>query len=222
MISKKELAGIIDHTLLKPNASEDDVARICQEAIKYGFWSVCVNPNYVSFAANFLSNKSVNVCSVVGFPFGANTKEIKVHETKRAIQDGANEIDMVINLGALKSGKYDFVGNEINEVVEEGKRKEGTVIKVIIEAGFLTENEKFLVCNLVKDSGADFVKTSTGINTSGATISDVRLLRHILGPDFGVKASGGIRTYGDALKMIEAGANRIGTSSSVAIIENRI
>ena len=139
----------------------------------------------------------------------------------KAIQDGANEIDMVINLGALKSGKYEIVKNEIVKVVAEGKRQQDTMFKVIIETGFLTEKEKILVCKLVKESGADFVKTSTGVNTSGATISDVSLLRHIVGPDFGVKASGGIRTYNDALKMIEAGANRIGTSSSVAMVENR-
>ena len=218
----KELASLIDHTLLKPNASEDEVTQICREAINYGFWSVCVNPNYVSFASHLVSDKNVRVCSVVGFPFGANTKEVKIHEAKNAIQDGANEIDMVINLGALKSGKYELVKNEIINVVEQGKHQKDTIIKVIIEAGLLTEKEKVLVCELVRDSGADFVKTSTGFNTSGATTSDVKLLRDVVGPDFGVKASGGIRTYDDALKMINAGANRLGTSSGVAIINEII
>jgi len=222
MMSKEELAGLIDHTLLKPHASEDEVRRICQEAINYGFWSVCINPSYVSFASHFVRNECVKVCSVMGFPFGANTLEVKIHEAKKAIQDGANEIDMVINLGALKSGNYEIVKREIESVVEQGKRQGDTIIKVIIETGLLSEKEKVLACELVKESGADFVKTSTGFNVSGATVSDVELLRDIVGSDFGVKASGGIRTYNDALKMIGAGANRIGTSSGVAIISEII
>jgi deoxyribose-phosphate aldolase len=221
-MNRKELAGLIDHTLLKPNASEDEIERICQEAINYGFWSVCVNPSYVSCASHFVKNKGVRVCSVVGFPFGSNTLEVKIHETKNAIQDGANEIDMVINLGVLKSGKNELVKHEIESIVEEGKRQRDTIIKVIIETGLLSEKEKIRVCKLVKESGADFVKTSTGFNSSGATISDIKLLRNIVGPDFGVKASGGIRTYRDAMNMIEAGANRIGTSSSVLIINEII
>jgi deoxyribose-phosphate aldolase len=222
MIGKIELAGLIDHTLLKPYISEDDIERICQEAIKYGFWSICVNPNYVSLASHFVRNTNVKVCSVLGFPFGANTLEVKIHEAKKAIQDGANEIDMVINLGALRSGKYEIVKNEIKKVVEQGKSQRNTIIKVIIETGLLTEKEKILACNFVKESGADFVKTSTGFNAPGATIPDVKLLRKIVGPDFGVKASGGIRTLNDTLKLIEAGANRIGTSSGVTILNEII
>jgi deoxyribose-phosphate aldolase len=222
MIGKIELAGLIDHTLLKPYSSEDDIKRICQEAIEYGFWSVCVNPNYVSLASQYVKNSSVKVCSVLDFPFGANTLEVKIHEAKKSIQDGANELDMVINLGALRSGKYDIVKNEIEKVVEQGKSQRNTIIKVIIETGLLTEKEKILACELVKKSEADFVKTSTGFNAPGATVTDVELLRKIVGPDFGVKASGGIRTLNDALKLIEAGANRIGTSSGVAIIKEMI
>lgn len=222
MIGKKELAGLIDHTLLKPYSSECDIERICQEAKEYGFCSVCINPSYVSLASQFVRNTKVKVCSVLGFPFGANTLEVKIHEAKKAIQDGANEIDMVINLGALRSGKYEIVKNEIEKVVAQGKNQRNTIIKVIIETGLLTEKEKILVCQLVKQSGADFVKTSTGFNASGATVSDVKLLRNIVGPDFGVKASGGIRTLNDTLKLIEAGANRIGTSSGVAILKEML
>ena len=218
MIRKIEFANLIDHTLLKPYSSEDDIKRICQEAIEYGFWSVCVNPSYVSLASHCVSNTSVKVCSVLGFPFGANTLEVKIHEAKKAIQDGANEIDMVINLGALRSGKYEIVKDEIEKVVNQGKNQKNTIIKVIIETGLLTQKEKVLACQIVKESGADFVKTSTGFNAPGATVKDVKLLRKIVGPDFGVKASGGIRTYSDTLKMIKAGANRIGTSSGVAIL----
>ena len=222
MLEKFELAGLIDHTILKPYSSEHDIERICQEAIEYGFWSVCVNPSYVSLASHFAKNTKVKVCSVLGFPFGANTLEVKIHEAKKAIQDGANEIDMVINLGALRSGKYEIVKNEIEKVVEQGKSQSNTIIKVIIETGLLNEKDKILACELVKKSGADFVKTSTGFNAPGATISDVKLLRKIVGPDFGVKASGGIKTLHDALRLIDAGANRIGTSSGVAIIKEMI
>jgi deoxyribose-phosphate aldolase len=218
MIGKIELAGLIDHTLLKPYSSEDDIKQICQEAVEYGFWSVCVNPNYVSLASHYVKNTSVKVCSVLDFPFGANTLEIKVHEAKKSIQDGANEIDMVINLGALRSGKYEIVKDEIQKVVNQGKNQKNTIIKVIIETGLLSKKEKVLACQIVKESGADFVKTSTGFNAPGATVTDVKLLRKIVGLDFGVKASGGIRTYSDALKLIKAGANRIGTSSGVAIL----
>ncbi len=218
MIGKIELAGLIDHTLLKPYSSEYDIKRICQEAKEYGFCSVCINPSYVSLASQFVRNTTVKVCSVLGFPFGANTLEVKIHEAKKAIQDGANEIDMVINLGALRSGKYEIVKNEIKKVVAQGKNKRNIIIKVIIETGLLIEKEKILACQIVKESGADFVKTSTGFNASGATVSDIKLLRNIVGPNFGVKASGGIRTLNDTLNMIEAGANRIGTSSGIAIL----
>ena len=222
MIGKIELACMIDHTLLKPDSTENDIERLCQEAIEYGFWSVCVNPSYVSLASDLVKNTRVNVCSVVAFPFGATALDVKILEAKKAIQDGANEIDMVINIGALRSGKYGTIKNEIEKVVEEGKKQGNKTIKVIIETGLLTKKEKILACQFVKESRADFIKTSTGFNASGATVSDVTLLRKIVGPDFGVKASGGIRTLNDTIKLIEAGANRIGTSSGVAILNEII
>ena len=219
MLTKEQLAKLIDHTLLKPDATKDDVKRLCEEAKKYGFWSVCVNPTYVSLATDILGDSDVKVCSVVGFPLGANTPEVKALEAERAVDDGASEIDMVINVGALKSRDYESVKEDIRKVVESAKARKDTVVKVIIEAGLLTEDEKVLACRLVKESGADFVKTSTGFNAPGATVNDVKLMRSAVGSDFGVKASGGIRTYRDAAKLVEAGANRIGTSTGVAIIE---
>jgi len=219
MITKEQLAKLIDHTLLKPDATKDDIKRLCEEAKKYGFWSVCVNPTYVSLATDILGETDVKVCSVVGFPLGANTPEVKALEAERAVNDGASEIDMVMNIGALKSRDYELVKEDIRKVVERAQARKNTVVKVIIEAGLLTEDEKVLACRLVKESGADFVKTSTGFNAPGATVHDVKLMRSVVGSDFGVKASGGIRTYRDAAKLVEAGANRIGTSSGVAIIE---
>ncbi len=219
MITKEQLAKLIDHTLLKPDATKDDIKRLCEEAKKYGFWSVCVNPAYVSLATEILAETDVKVCSVVGFPLGANAPEVKALEAESAVNDGASEVDMVINIGALKSGDYEFVKEDIRKVVERAKARRDTVVKVIIETGLLTEDEKVLACRLVKESGADFVKTSTGFNAPGATVHDVKLMRSVVGSDFGVKASGGIRTYRDAAKLVEAGANRIGTSSGIAIIE---
>ncbi|UCE57463.1 MAG: deoxyribose-phosphate aldolase [Candidatus Bathyarchaeota archaeon] len=218
MVTKDQLSKLIDHTLLKPNASKDDIERLCEEAKKHGFWSVCVNPTYVSLATEILRETDVKVCSVVGFPLGANAPEVKAVEAEKAIDDGANEIDMVINIGALKSRDYELVKRDIREVVDRAKRNEGTVVKVIIETGLLTDDEKVLACRFVKESGADFVKTSTGFNAPGATVHDIKFLRNVVGPSFGLKASGGIRTYRDAIKLIEAGANRIGTSSGISII----
>ena len=218
MATKKQLAMLIDHTLLKPNATKDDIARLCEEAKKYGFWSVCVNPSYVSLATDILGESDVKVCSVVGFPLGANTPEVKAFEAEKAVSDGAREIDMVINIGALKSRDYELVNRDMRIVVERAKAQKDTVVKVIIETGLLTEDEKVLVCRLVKEAGADFVKTSTGFNAHGATVYDVKLIRNTVGPNFGVKASGGIRTYRDAIKLIRAGATRIGTSLGVVII----
>lgn len=220
MITREKMASLIDQTLLKPDATKDDIKRLCQEAINYGFWSVCVNPSYISLAARILRDTQVKVCSVVGFPLGANTPEVKSFEAEKAIRDGANEIDMVINLGALKSGDYELVKRDIGDVVKQGVRAQrDTIVKVIIETGFLSDDEKALACQVVKESGANFVKTSTGLNTRGATVQDVKFIRKIVGPEFGVKASGGIRTYRDAMKLIEAGANRIGTSSGSSIIK---
>jgi deoxyribose-phosphate aldolase len=220
MITREKMASLIDQTLLKPDATKDDIKRLCQEAINYGFWSVCVNPSYISLAARILRDTQVKVCSVVGFPLGANTPEVKAFEAEKAIRDGANEIDMVINLGALKSGDYELVKRDIRDIVKQGVRAQrDTIVKVIIETGFLSDDEKALACEVVKESGANFVKTSTGFNTRGATVQDVRVIRKLVGPEFGVKASGGIRTYRDAVKLIEAGANRIGTSSGTSIIK---
>ena len=220
MVTKKQLAKLIDHTLLKPDTTKDDIIRLCEEAKKYGFWSVCVNPAYVSLAAEILTGTDVRVCSVVGFPLGANVSEVKEIEAEKAVSNGASEIDMVMNIGALKSHNYELVKRDIRKVVEHARAiRKNIVIKVIIETGLLTEDEKVLACRFVKDEGADFVKTSTGFSSSGATIHDVKLLRNTVGPNFGVKASGGIRTYHYAIELVEAGANRIGTGSGVVIIE---
>lgn len=218
MITKEQLAKLIDHTILKPTATKTDIRRLCDEAKKYGFWSVCVNPTYVSLATTILKKTPVKVCSVTGFPLGANTSEVKALEAEKAIIDGASEIDMVLNIGALKSHEDELVMRDIREVVGRAKSQRETVVKVIIECGLLTEDEKIFACKLVKESGADFVKTSTGFNAPGANVHDVKLIRNVVGSDLGIKASGGIRTYRDAIKLIEAGANRIGTSSGVAII----
>lgn len=219
MLDKKRLARLIDHTLLRADATRDDIKRLCYEAKKFGFWSVCVNPTYVRLATEILRRTEVKVCSVVGFPLGASVSEVKAFEAENAVKDGAREIDMVVNIGALKSGDHELVKGDIQEVVDRAKGLEkGTIVKAIIEAGLLTQNEKMLTCKLVKEAGADFVKTSTGFNGSGATINDVRLIRAVVGPSFGVKAAGGIKTYRDAVSLIEAGANRIGTSLGVLII----
>jgi deoxyribose-phosphate aldolase len=220
MITREKMASLIDHTLLKPDATKDDIKRLCQEAMNYGFRSVCVNPSYISLASRILRDSQVKVCSVVGFPLGANTPEVKAFEAEKAIRDGANEIDMVINLGALKSGDYELVKRDIGDIVKKGDRAQGEIIvKVIIETGLLSDDEKVFACQLVKESGASFVKTSTGLNTRGATVQDVKFIRKLVGPEFGVKASGGIRTYRDAMNLIKAGANRIGTSSGSLIIK---
>lgn len=213
------MASLIDQTLLKPDATKDDIGRLCQEAINYGFHSVCVNPSYISLAASALKDSHVKVCSVVGFPLGANTPEVKAFEAEKAIKDGTNEIDMVINLGALKSGDYELVKKDIGAVIKQAARfQKDIIVKVIIETGLLSDEEKALACQVVKESGANFVKTSTGINTRGATVQDVKFIRKIVGPEFGIKASGGIRSYGDAMKLVEVGATRIGTSSGSSII----
>ena len=205
-----DISRYIDHTNLKPYASKEDIIRLCDEAIQYNFYAVCVNPYRVKLAKDYLREKGadVRVASVIGFPLGATPTEVKVFEAKRALEDGADELDMVINIGALKDGDYEYVKNDIAEVV-----------KVILETCYLTDEEKVKACELAKEAGADFVKTSTGFGTGGATVEDVRLMRKVVGPEMGVKASGGIRTYEQALAMIEAGATRIGTSSGVRIVE---
>lgn len=214
-----KLNKYIDHTLLKADASQEQIETLIEEANKYDFASVCVNPTWVNFAAQALKATDVKVCTVIGFPLGANTPELKAFETSDAIQNGANEIDMVINIGALKSRNFDLVESDIRAVVEAAK---GILVKVIIETCLLTDDEKVKVCQIAQKAGADFVKTSTGFSTGGATVADVALMRKTVGPDMGVKASGGARSYEDALAFIKAGATRIGASSGVAIMEGDV
>jgi deoxyribose-phosphate aldolase len=208
---------MIDHTLLKPETTKEQIEKLCNEAKEYNFASVCVNPTWVKYASELLQGTEVKVCTVIGFPLGANTPETKAFETKNAIENGAEEVDMVINIGALKSGNYDLVEEDIRAVVEAAKGK--ALTKVIIETSLLTEEEKVKACELSVKAGADYVKTSTGFSTGGATVEDVALMRKTVGPDIGVKASGGVRSADDAEKMIEAGATRIGASSGVKIVQ---
>lgn len=208
----------IDHTLLKQDATKEQILKLVEEAKYYEFASVCVNPTWVSLAARELSESVVKVCTVIGFPLGANTPATKAFETKDAIANGADEVDMVINVGALKSGDLDLVETDIRAVVEAAN---GTLVKVIIETCLLTDEEKIVACQLAQKAGADFVKTSTGFSTGGATVTDVALMRQTVGPDMGVKASGGARSLADAQAFVEAGATRIGTSSGVAIVEGQ-
>ena len=215
-----KLNKYIDHTLLKQDATEEQIDRLLSEAKDYNFASVCVNPCWVAHAKSGLAaDTEVKVCTVVGFPLGATTSAVKAFETKEAIQNGADEIDMVINVGALKSGNADLVESDIRAVVEVSGDK---LVKVIIEACLLTDEEKVLACQLAQKAGADFVKTSTGFSTGGATLPDVKLMRQTVGPDMGVKAAGGARSYADAVAFVEAGATRIGTSSGVAILKGEL
>jgi deoxyribose-phosphate aldolase len=212
------IAGSIDHTILRADATRDDIVRICQEARKYSFASVCANPYWVPLVARQLSGSPVKVCTVIGFPLGATSTEIKRAEAEAAIRVGAQEIDMVINVGALKSGDQETVKLDIQAVVDSS-HKGGAIVKVIIETALLDDNQKAVACTLAKLAGADFVKTSTGFAATGATVHDVALMRSIVGPKIGVKASGGIRTLDDVQKMTAAGATRIGASASVKIVE---
>jgi deoxyribose-phosphate aldolase len=206
----------IDHTLLKPEATVDEIRVLCREAAENCFASVCVNPTYVALCAELLRDSSVKVCTVVGFPLGAHLSEVKAYETRRAIQDGAREIDMVIDIGALKSHDHAKVERDIRAVVDACGPH--VVSKVILEMTLLTTEEKIAGCSLAKAAGADFVKTSTGFAGGGATLEDVKLMRAVVGSDMGIKAAGGIRTQEDAKKMIEAGATRLGTSASIKIV----
>ena len=211
-----ELNRMIDHTILKPEATEAAVQKIIDEAKEYNFFSVCINPCWVAFASEQLADTDVAVCTVIGFPLGANTPEVKAYEAADAIKNGANELDIVINIGALKSQQYDYVRQDIQGVVDAAKGK--ALVKVIIETALLTDEEKVKACELAKEAGADFVKTSTGFSTGGAKVADIRLMRETVGPDMGVKASGGVHNAEEALAMIEAGATRIGASTGVAIV----
>jgi deoxyribose-phosphate aldolase len=217
MISKEYIASIIDHTVLKPEASPVEILKICEEAKKHKFASVCINPCYVKLAYSELKDTEVKVCTVIGFPLGANTTDVKVFETNKAIEDGASEVDMVINVGMLKSGKAEYVKNDIEQVVKASKGR--ALTKVIIETCLLTDDEKVEACKLAKTAGADFVKTSTGFSKWGAKAEDIKLMRATVGDNMGVKASGGVRTYEDAALMVESGASRIGASASVDIIK---
>ncbi len=210
------LARMIDHTLLKPEASVEQVNTLCTEAKKFHFASVCINPSYVPLCATLLKDTDVKVCTVIGFPLGATSSETKAFETERAIRDGATEVDMVINVGRLKSGDYDYVENDIFAVTSTAKRY-NALSKVIIETGLLTDEEKIKACMLAKRAGAYFVKTSTGFSKGGATAGDIALMRLVVGSAMGVKASGGVRSREDALKLVASGADRIGASASVAI-----
>ncbi|GMB07728.1 deoxyribose-phosphate aldolase [Thermolongibacillus altinsuensis] len=212
----KEKARMIDHTLLKPEATKEQIVKLAEEAKTYHFASVCVNPTWVKTAYEILKDTDVKVCTVIGFPLGATTPEVKAFETKNAIENGASEVDMVINIGALKSGDDELVEKDIRAVVEAAKGK--ALVKVIIETCLLTDEEKVRACQLAVKAGADFVKTSTGFSTGGATVEDVALMRKTVGPNVGVKASGGIRSADDLLAMEKAGANRIGASAGVQII----
>ena len=209
-------AKYIDHTNLKATATKKDIANLCSEANYYHFKSVCVNPANVEFAHELLKGSDVLVCTVIGFPLGANTSDVKAFETTKAIQDGADEVDMVINVAALKDKNYELVLNDIKAVVSAAN---GVLTKVIIETCYLTDEEKIKACELAKEAGADYVKTSTGFGSDGAKVSDIKLMRKTVGNEMGVKASGGIRTKEEFLNMIEAGASRVGCSAGVKIME---
>ncbi|MDQ0218254.1 deoxyribose-phosphate aldolase [Peribacillus cavernae] len=213
----QNVAGFIDHTLLKADATKDQIKVLCEEAREYTFASVCVNPTWVKYASELLQGTDVKVCTVIGFPLGANTPETKAFEVKNAIENGAQEVDMVINIGALKGKDNELVERDIHAVVEAAKGK--ALTKVIIETSLLTEEEKVRACELSVKAGSDYVKTSTGFSTGGATPVDVALMRKTVGPKIGVKASGGVRNTEDANKVIEAGATRIGASAGVSIVK---
>jgi deoxyribose-phosphate aldolase len=214
----QKIANLIDHTLLKPGASRDEIRKLCQEAAAFGFASVCINPWNVPLAAEILRGTKVKVCTVVGFPLGATLPQVKIHEAEEVIKLGAQEIDMVINIGALKSGQDDVVESDIRGVVDASHR-DGAICKVILETALLTHDEKVRGSSAAKRAGADFVKTSTGFSTAGATTEDVALMRSVVGPEMGVKAAGGVRSFEDLKKMVSAGATRIGASASVKIME---
>jgi deoxyribose-phosphate aldolase len=218
-----ELAKMIDHTILKADATQSDIEKLCEEAKKYNFASVCVNPYWVPLTSALLKNSTVKVCTVIGFPLGATSSESKAYETEIAILQGADEVDMVINVGAMKNNKTDIVENDILSVVNSAKKTGKTqnkniIVKVILETCYLTKDEIKNACLCAKNAGADFVKTSTGFGTGGATVEDVSLMKETVGSSMEVKASGGIRDYETAIKMIEAGATRLGTSSGISIV----
>ena len=214
-----DYAKMIDHTLLKPEATKEQVKNLCEEAVQYGFHSVCVNSSFVYYCAELLKDSDVKVCTVIGFPLGAMSTAGKAAEAQATVADGAEELDMVIHVGMIKSGDWDYVKQDIASVVEAAGDK--AVVKVILETCLLTDEEKRKACMICKEAGASFVKTSTGFSNGGATVKDVALMREAVGSDMGVKASGGIRSFQDARAMVEAGADRIGASSGIAIIREQ-
>jgi len=216
-----DFGAMIDHTLLKPDATPDQIAQLCYEARKYEFASVCINPAHVRLCADLLRGADAKVCTVIGFPLGASAPNVKVFETETALRDGATEIDMVINIGALKGGDHTLVARDIQGVVEAG-HKVGALVKVIIETALLTEDEKVTSCLLAKEAGADYVKTSTGFSGGGATVEDIALMRRVVGPTMGVKASGGVRSREDAENLVKAGATRLGASAGVKIVQGEV
>ena len=219
-MDKNTMAQMIDHTLLKPQATTDQIRQLCNEAVQYHFWSVCVNSGYVPLAAECLKDTGVRVCTVVGFPLGSASSAAKAFEARKAIEDGADEVDMVINVGRIKSGDWDFVKSDIESVVEAARcARHDALVKVIIEACLLSDDEKVRACHTAQEAGADFVKTSTGFSTGGATVHDVTLMRRTVGSEMGVKASGGIHTAEEALALVKAGASRIGASAGIQILE---
>jgi deoxyribose-phosphate aldolase len=217
-MKREDIARLIDHTLLKPEAMPEQIERLCDEARAYQFATVCVNPIYVGLAVDRLAGSGVAVCAVVAFPLGATTTATKVYEARQILNEGGREVDMVISIGALKAGQHTAVADDIAQVAA-ACHGEDALLKVILETALLTDEEKVTACRLAASAGADFVKTSTGFSSGGATLEDVRLMRRTVGPDIGVKAAGGIRSYADAVVMIEAGASRIGASAGVAIVE---
>jgi len=216
-----DIAGMIDHTLLKPDATADQIAQLCYEARKFEFASVCINPTHVKLCAELLQGTKVKVCTVIGFPLGASSPDVKAFEAQTALKDGATEIDMVINIGALKAGDLTLVARDINEVVKVG-HGEGAIVKVIIETALLNDEEKITACLLSKEAGADFVKTSTGFSGGGATVEDISLMRKVVGSEMGVKASGGVRDFEAAQNMVKAGATRLGASAGVKIVKGML
>lgn len=214
-MKKDVIASMIDHTILKPEASRKKVQKICEEAVENNFASVCINPCNVAMCAVLLKGSGIKVCTVIGFPLGASTSCVKVFEALDAIKNGAHEVDMVINIGRLKDKDYDYVREDIKGVVEAAKGK--ALVKVIIETCLLTDDEKIISCKIAKEAGADFVKTSTGFSTGGASVSDIKLMRETIGSAMGIKAAGGIHSYEDVVGLVEAGATRIGASASIVI-----
>lgn len=212
------LAKMIDHTLLKADSGKSEIEKLCREAMEYGFKSVCINPYYVSLCKSILKDSDVEIATVIGFPLGNNKKEVKAFEARLALEDGASELDMVINIAALKNQEYDIVLEDIKAVVNEAKNR--ALVKVIIETCYLTDDEKRKACELSMEAGADFVKTSTGFGSAGATSHDVKLMKEVVGDKLEIKASGGIRDYETSMEMIKAGATRLGASAGIKIIES--